>query len=78
MCQRLEMRIGLGALVPRGLELLQRMDQMIGSHDRVGAGACVSHMTGMPRTFRRNQITPTCERTILPPVGSGMKHASAR
>ena len=34
--------------------------------------------TGKPRTLKRNQITPTCERTILPPVGSGMKQASAR
>ena len=34
--------------------------------------------TGNPHTFRRNQITPTCERTIVSPVGSGMKQASAR
>ena len=39
--------------------------------------ACAT-WTGMPRTLKRNQITPTCERTILPPVGSGMKQASAR
>ena len=33
---------------------------------------------GKPRTFKRNQITPTCERTIFSLVGSGMKQASAR
>ncbi len=33
------MLVGLGALVPLNLELLQRLDQMIRRHDRVRAGA---------------------------------------
>ena len=40
------MAIGFGALVPFGLELLQRMDQMIRRHDRIRAGACLEHMYG--------------------------------
>ena len=39
MGDRVEMAIGLGALVPVGLELLQRVDQIIGRHDRIGADA---------------------------------------
>ena len=34
--------------------------------------------TGMPRTRSRNEITSTCQRTVSPPVGSGMKQESAR
>ncbi len=37
MRHRLEMMIGLGALVPFDLELFQRVDQMIGCGDGVGA-----------------------------------------
>src|SRR3954453_10228184 len=74
----LEVSITAGTLVPFGLELFQRLQQMVSRRDRVRARAGLEHVHGMPRTFRRNQITPTCERTILPEVGSGMKQASAR
>ncbi len=40
------MQIAPGALVPFGLELFQRPNEMIGRGDRIGAGACLEHMHG--------------------------------
>src|SRR5665647_3291820 len=52
MRHRLEMAVALGALVPFGLELFQRLDQMIGRGDRVGAGAGLEHMHRMAAHFQ--------------------------
>ena len=46
MRQRLEMYVALRAPIPFRLQLLQRVDQVIGRHDGVGAGAGFEHMHG--------------------------------
>src|SRR5262249_35659600 len=43
---RLEVTVGPGALVPLDLELLQRVDQMIGRRDRIRAGARMRYVHG--------------------------------
>src|SRR5215210_731173 len=43
----LEMPVVLGALVPFGLELFQRVNEMVGRHDRVRARAGFEHVHGM-------------------------------
>src|ERR1019366_850287 len=47
MRHRLEMTIALRALVPFGLELFQRLNEMVGRRDRIGAGAGLEHVHGM-------------------------------
>ena len=47
MRHRHEMAIAFRALVPFGLEVFQRLNQMIGRRDRIRAGAGLEHMHGM-------------------------------
>src|SRR3954453_21863141 len=47
MRHRPEMTIALGALVPFDLEFFQRMNEMVGRRDRVGAGPGLEYMYGM-------------------------------
>src|SRR4030088_2491238 len=44
VCHRLEMEIAPGALVPFGLELFQRLNEVVCRGDGVRAGACLEHM----------------------------------